>query len=123
METLHAPSLAQIGAASSVDAIPKQMGLKSDSLSHHIDETKKNHLVTPERAEWASEVRLDTNDERHAEKDADLPTREDSVKIIDFAMALAEFLFVLPIMVTRGRSMAGSILPTASTNPIPFSIG
>jgi len=54
-------------------------------------------------AEWAHEVRLDANSQRHADESAPLPTKEEAEKTIEFAKALAEFLFVLPAMVSRGR--------------------
>ena len=53
-------------------------------------------------AHWAHEVRLDANDQRHADQAADLPTTEDAKRVIDFASAFAEFLFVLPSRVQRG---------------------
>ncbi len=47
-------------------------------------------------AQWAHEVRLDANDQRHADTGASLPTEPDEKKVIDFAEVLAQFLFVLP---------------------------
>ena len=54
-------------------------------------------------AAWAHEVRLDANDQRHADEGAPLPAEADAAKVIEFAKALAEFLFVLPARVARGR--------------------
>jgi hypothetical protein len=103
MESLHAPSLAQIGAASAVDSMLKQRGYKDGSLYSRIEEAEAAHLITPEMAEWAHEVRLDANAQRHADEDVPLPTKEEAERTIEFANALAEFLFVLPAMVNRGR--------------------
>jgi Domain of unknown function (DUF4145) len=102
-ECLHAPSGAQVLAASAVDAMLKAKGYKDGSLYSRIKEAEAAHLITPEMAEWAHEVRLDANDQRHADEDAPLPTKDEAEKTIEFAKALAEFLFVLPAMVTRGR--------------------
>lgn len=112
-ESLHAPSLAQIGAASAVDAMLKARGYtdaalkvkghKDPKLFTRIKAAEADYLITPEMAEWAHEVRLDANDQRHADESVPLPTRDEAEKTIEFAKALAEFLFVLPAMVTRGR--------------------
>jgi hypothetical protein len=53
---------------------------------------------------WAHEVRLDANDERHADENADLPTEVDAKRCIDFTKALAEFLFILPDRIAKGRA-------------------
>ena len=57
-------------------------------------------------SEWAHEVRLDANDERHADETAPLPNEDDAQRCIDFTKALALFLFVLPTMVAKGRRSA-----------------
>jgi hypothetical protein len=49
-------------------------------------------------------VRLDANDERHADENADLPTEVDAKRCIDFTKALAEFLFILPDRIAKGRA-------------------
>jgi len=103
MESLHAPSGAVMLCASSVDAMLKEKGLKKGNLYHRIEEAGKKGLITLEMAEWAHDIRLDANDERHADENAELPTSEDATKCIDFVRALAEFMFVLPAKVERGR--------------------
>ena len=117
--SLHAPAGAQMLAASSVDAMLKDKGLKAGSLYNRIDKAAADHLITAERAAWAHEVRLEANDQRHADENASLPSREDAERVIEFTQALAQFLFVLPAMVTRGRRTA-SITVTftpATTSP------
>ena len=49
-------------------------------------------------AKWAHQVRLDANEQRHADESIPLPTIGDA----QFVEALAEFLFVLPARVSRG---------------------
>lgn len=101
--SIHAPSGAVMLAASAVDAMLKEKGLKDGNLYGRIKTAATQHLITEEMAAWAHEVRLDANDERHVDEDAELPTTEDAKRTIDFALALAQFLFVLPSRVARGR--------------------
>jgi hypothetical protein len=89
--------------ASSVDAMLKEKGLKGGSLYARIGEAATSHLITEEMKAWAHEVRLEANDQRHADEDASLPTQDDARRVIEFAQALAQFLFVLPAMVKTGR--------------------
>ena len=88
--------------ASSVDAMLKAKGLREGSLYSRIDQAAEQHLVTAGMAEWAHQVRLDANDQRHADENAPLPAQQDAKRCLEFALALAEFLFVLPAKVTRG---------------------
>lgn len=97
----HAPSACRVSCASAVDAMLKAKGLKEGSLNQRIKEAEKKHLITADMARWAHEVRLDANDERHADEDANDPTSEDAEKAVGFALGLAEILFVLPARVVR----------------------
>ena len=106
INSLHAPSGAIMLCNSSVDAMLKDKGFKKGTLYHRIEEAIKAHLITKEMGRWAHEVRLDSNDERHADDEADLPSTEDAKKAVDFTLALAEFLFVLPARVERGLKEA-----------------
>jgi hypothetical protein len=101
--SIHAPVGAVITAASAVDAMLKTKGYKDGNLYSRIDKAAEDHLITNEMAAWAHEIRLDANDQRHADNDAPLPTSEDALKVIEFARALGQFLFVLPARVERGR--------------------
>jgi hypothetical protein len=89
-------------AASAVDAMLKAKDLKSGSLYDRINKAAERHLITDEMARWAHDVRLDANDERHADENAELPTLEDAKRAIEFSLALAQFMFVLPERVRRG---------------------
>jgi hypothetical protein len=99
----HAPAGAVMLAASAIDAMLKEKGYKDGSLYARIDSAAENHLITTEMAAWAHEIRLDANDQRHADDGAPLPTLADAQKVIEFARALAQFIFVLPARVERGR--------------------
>jgi hypothetical protein len=100
--TESAPAGAVILAASAVDAMLKNKGFKDGNLYPRIEKAAAEHLITDEMAKWAHQVRLDANDQRHADETASFPTDEEAQQSIEFAMALGQFLFVLPARVTRG---------------------
>jgi len=103
ISSLHAPSGAVMLTGSSVDAMLKDKGLKEGTLYSRIDAAAAAHLITAEMAAWAHDIRLDANDQRHADEAAPLPDSANAAKAIEFAMALAQFLYVLPARVERGR--------------------
>lgn len=102
LESLHAPAGAVMLAASAVDAMLKQKGLADGSLYARIEKAAADHIITADMAKWAHEVRLDANDQRHADMAVDLPSSNDAQRVIDFATSLAEIMFVLPARVQRG---------------------
>jgi len=106
MASIHAPAGAVMLTASAVDAMLKAKGYKDGNLYGRIDKAKEDGVITSDMAAWAHEVRLDANDNRHADEQADLPTKQAAERVIDFASALAQFLFVLPARVERGRGGA-----------------
>ena len=102
VDSVHAPAGAVMLCASAVDAMLKQHGYKNGSLYSRIDQAVAAHLITPDVGEWAHEVRLDANDQRHADENASLPSAEDAKRAIDFTIALGQILFVLPARIRRG---------------------
>ncbi len=106
LNSLHAPAGCVMLCASGVDAMLKVKDYREGSLYNRIDQAKENHLITEEMALWAHEVRLEANEPRHADETAPLPTEGDAKKCIDFALALGQFLFVLPARVERGLAEA-----------------
>jgi hypothetical protein len=106
IESTCAPSGAVMLAASAVDAMLKAKNLKTGSLFERISKAAEQHLITIEMAQWAHDIRLDANDQRHADEDAALPTSDDSKRAVEFALALAQFMFVLPARVKRGIQSA-----------------
>lgn len=102
IESIHAPSGSIMLAASSIDAMLKEKGYKEGSLFKRIDEAVNNHLITKGMSDWAHQIRLEANDQRHADEDALLPTEKDAKRILEFALALAEFLYVLPSRIIKG---------------------
>ena len=94
-------------AASAVDAMLKAKGLKQGTLYARIDKAAGDHLITAEMAKWAHQVRLDANDQRHADEAAPMPNEEDAARCLDFASALGKFMFTLPARVARGIKESG----------------
>lgn len=103
ISSIHTPAGAVMLTASSVDSMLKDKGYKEGSLNARISQAARDHLITSEMAAWAHEIRLDANDQRHADEEVALPSEGDAMKVIEFANALAQFLYVLPARVERGR--------------------
>ena len=102
IQTIHAPAGPIMLSASAVDAMLKAQGYTEGRLFPRINQAVSDHKITEAMGEWAHAIRLDANDQRHADENAPLPNTRDAQRCIDFAMALAPFLFVLPAMVARG---------------------
>ncbi|WP_296160111.1 DUF4145 domain-containing protein [Rhodoferax sp.] len=108
MSSIHAPAGAVMLTASAVDAMLKAKGYTQGSLYARIDKTAEDHVITSDMAHWAHAVRLDANDQRHADEAASLPDEGDAKRCIDFASALGQFLFSLPACVHRGLTPPSS---------------
>lgn len=108
METLNSPRASIVMSAGAVDSMLKARGLEKGSLYTRIGEAVAQNLLTQDMADWAHDIRLDANDQRHADKKAVAPTIEDAKRCLDFAKALADILFVLPVRVVRGITEAKS---------------
>ncbi|WP_419604186.1 DUF4145 domain-containing protein [Thiolapillus sp.] len=104
--SINAPAGAVMLTASSIDAMLKAKGLTEGSLYARIKKAAEQNLITEDMADWAHEVRLNANDQRHADESASLPTSEDAKRVIDFVQALGMVLFVLPARVRRGIESA-----------------
>jgi hypothetical protein len=105
ISSISAPAGAVMLAASAIDAMLKDKGYKDGTLYSRIESAAKTHLITDEMASWAHDIRLDANDQRHADESITLPSSLDATKSIEFANALAQFLYVLPARVERGRKI------------------
>ncbi len=101
-DSLHAPAGAIMLSASAVDAMLKEKGYKDGSLYARIDKAATDHLITEGMAQWAHQIRLDANVQRHADLNVPLPDEKEAKLAFDFAVAFAEYLFVLPAKVSRG---------------------
>ncbi|HRF07360.1 MAG TPA: DUF4145 domain-containing protein [Xanthobacteraceae bacterium] len=105
-ETLHAPDAAAMLAGSAVDAMLKQLGLKVGSLYARIDEALQKNILTQGMADWAHSVRLGSNRPRHSDEDNPHVSSEEAKQSVEFAEALASFLFVLTARINRGIAAA-----------------
>ncbi|MGI4971706.1 MAG: DUF4145 domain-containing protein [Janthinobacterium lividum] len=104
INSIHAPAGSVMLCASSIDAMLKDKGYTTGSLYVRINKAAEDHLITAGMKEWAHEIRLDANDQRHADQEAALPTTADAQRSIDFAQALGQFLYALPARVAQGRA-------------------
>lgn len=105
-ETVHAPDAAAVMAGSAVDAMLKALGYLDGSLYVRIDKAVEEHKLTKEMGDWAHEVRLGSNRPRHADADKPHVSAVEAEQSVDFAEALANFLFVLSSRIKRGTEAA-----------------
>lgn len=101
-DTLYAPAGSIMLSASAVDEVLKLNDYKEGSLYKRIDEAAEKGTITKEMARWAHQVRLEANDQRHADENASLPAEADAKRAYEFTKTLVELLVVLPARVTRG---------------------
>jgi hypothetical protein len=102
METLHAPDAAAVMAGSAVDAMLKHFKLTEGSVYKRIDEAVNQHILTAAMGEWAHEVRLGANKPRHSDQENPHVSPQEAQQSVEFAEALAHFLFVLSSRVKKG---------------------
>lgn len=106
IDSLSAPAGSVMLCASAVDAMLKDKGYIAGTLFARINQAAQAHLITEGMKDWAHEIRLDANDQRHADQTATLPTTADAQRNIEFAQALGQFLYALPARVAQGRAAA-----------------
>lgn len=112
IDSVYAPAGSVMLCSSAVDAMLKEKGYKDGGMYPRINQASKDGLLTPDMAIWAHQVRLEANDQRHSDEEAELPTIEDAKKSIEFTKVLAEFLFVLPSKVKTGIDTSTPIVAT-----------
>lgn len=93
-------------AASAIDAMLKEKGYKEGPLYSRIQEASKSGLLTAQMQDWAHEIRLSENEPRHADDDYAGASEDDATQVIQFAKALAEYLFILPAQVQKWKLTA-----------------
>jgi Domain of unknown function (DUF4145) len=101
-ETLSSPDSSVMTSASAVDAMLKGRNYMSGTLYSRIKQAETDGVLTKDMAQWAHDIRLDANDERHADLAHSGATASDAIRCFEFADALADLLFVLPARVKRG---------------------
>jgi Domain of unknown function (DUF4145) len=110
-ETLSSPAASVVMSASAVDAMLKERGYKDGSLYGRIQKAEREGVLTAHMADWAHDIRLDANDERHADDTATDAAPNDASRCLEFAETLADLLFVLPARVKRGRKTQTTAVP------------
>lgn len=108
IETLHAPDAAAVMSGSAVDAMLKAIGFEKGSVYKRIDDAVAAQKLTASMGEWAHQVRLGSNRPRHADEDHPHVSPEEAAQSVEFAEALAYFLFVLTKRIERGTEAAKS---------------
>ncbi len=108
LRSISTPSASIMVCASAIDAMLKEKGLGDGSVYTRIKQAAEQHIITQGMADWAYHVRLEANGQRHADEGAGLPTKTDAEQCVEFAEALAEFLFVLPARVSKGLQKTSS---------------
>jgi hypothetical protein len=101
-ETLSSPDSSVMTSASAVDAMLKARNYVTGTLYSRIIKAEQDGVLTKDMSEWAHDIRLDANDERHADLAHTGATADDAARCLEFADALADLLFVLPARVKRG---------------------
>ena len=102
LNSLHSPSGAIMLAGSAIDSMLKNKGYMDGSLYSRINKAADDHIITSSMSKWAHQVRIESNEERHADEYASCPTDIEAKRSVDFALALAQFLFILPSLVEKG---------------------
>jgi len=102
IESVLAPDGAAMLSGSAVDAMLKDKGYKDGSVYHRIEAASKDGILTKSMADWAHEVRLGSNRPRHSDDENPHVSDREARQSIEFAEALAQFLFVLPARVKKG---------------------
>lgn len=105
-QSLHTPDASILVCASALQAMLEEKGLKTGSLNERIDKAAEKQLITQDMKRWAHQIRLESNDARHLNRGDRNARRKEADQCFEFALALAEFLFVLPSRVTRGIEAA-----------------
>lgn len=102
IESIHSPDGSVMLAGAAVDAMLKLKGLNSGSVYSRIDEAVKKHILTPDMASWAHEVRLGSNRPRHADTEQPHVSENEAKQAVEFTRMLGHLLFVLPAKIEKG---------------------
>lgn len=113
-DTVAQPDACIMTSSSAIDAMLKEKGFADGSVSKRLGEAAKANVITQDMCDWGHHVRLEGNDSRHV--DGDVPTTDEASQCLEFALALAEVLFVLPARVTRGIGKAETMQKSTTEN-------
>jgi len=109
-DTIQSPDASIMVCASALDIMLQEIGRnKSEgNLAARIKKAAEENQITKGMADWAHEVRMVANDNRHPDLSQPSATIENASLCLEFALALAEILFVLPARVKKGIAEAKS---------------
>jgi hypothetical protein len=110
-----APSLSILACSRALDFMLREKNITGQSLNEQIESAGKQHILISGMIDWAHEIRLAANLERHPDQDDATP--EEVQQCLDFAFAVAQNLFVLPAKVTLGKQRAKRGRSPPSTKP------
>jgi hypothetical protein len=102
-----APSASIIQSQRAVELMLHAKGVtvgKDVTFNDKIKEAADKQIMIPAMVDWANEIRWAANDERHLNVEDATP--DDAQQCVEFALALAQNLFVLPARITRGLDRA-----------------
>ena len=102
-DTLHAPDASVVMSASAIDSMLKSLDLSEGALHKRIEEAVSKGYLTKEMSRWAHNVRLNSNNPRHADIGKPHLTQEEAHNALAFGRAIAEILFVLPSRIPETR--------------------
>jgi hypothetical protein len=101
---LHNSRSSIMASSTSIDAMLRDVlqdkGADGDTLYKRIKNAVKENILSEEMSNWAHQVRLNGNEQRHLEDKS--PALKDAQDCLDYAMMLAEILFVIPKRVQAG---------------------
>ena len=97
------PDACIMACNSAIDAMLKEKKYVEETLHVRIAKAVQNNIITEDMMAWVNHVRLESNDSRHADTKSAAPTTEEAEQCLEFAMVLADILFVLPARVTKGK--------------------
>lgn len=95
-KTMSSPDASVVMSASAVDSMLKDNGLSDGSLFKRINVAVEQGILTSGMAKWAHQVRIDSNNPRHADEQSPHMSVGDAKRALDFAKAISEILYVLP---------------------------
>lgn len=64
---MHSPSGSIILSASSIDSMLKSKKYNEGKLYSRINKAAADNIITESMSQWAHQVRLEVNDERHSD--------------------------------------------------------
>jgi len=115
IESKHAPDGCLMLCNSAVDAMLKARGFndKKQSIHQRIKAAAEQNVLTSDMADWAQEVRIGSNNPRHADEENPHATAQDAENALEYASTLGSLLFELPKRIETGRARA-AVKPDAA---------